>query len=149
MACLLFADHVNSLFCISNGILVTSRFFCAGVAYCCRFVPYFGEEDKVGVDLSAYSKVNRGHVCHEIDNEAAELVSYVGLCVFWHVFIHAIFIALPVVYTENTVCFLYLLTCVCEFEKARVAACTTPRLARTPMCQLAAAQVCFVYDCGS
>ncbi len=77
------------------------------------------------MDLSAYSKVNRGHVCHEIDNEAAELVSNLGLC-FLHVFIQAIVIVLPVVYTDNTVCFLYLLTCVYDCEKARVAACMTP-----------------------
>ncbi len=39
-----------------------------------RFVPYFGEDDNLGVDLTAYSKVYRGHVQQSLDNEADELV---------------------------------------------------------------------------
>jgi hypothetical protein len=46
-----------------------------------RFVPYFGEDDQVGVDLSAYSKIHRGRVHQSLDNETVEQVR-AGL---WHV----------------------------------------------------------------
>jgi hypothetical protein len=39
-----------------------------------RFVPYFGEDDQVGVDLSAYSKIHRGRVHQSLDNETVEQV---------------------------------------------------------------------------
>ena len=44
----------------------------------CRYVPYFGENDDIAVDLTAYSKVDRSVVHQCLENEMDEEVG--ALC---------------------------------------------------------------------